>query len=38
LSDSDDYDCEQYEDERNNGEDDQDQHGKHQLSAPLPMI
>jgi hypothetical protein len=38
LPDSDDNDREQYEYERENGEDNQDQHGKHQLSAPLPMI
>src|SRR5208282_3474320 len=38
LTDGDDHDCEQYEDERKNGEDDQDQHGKHQLSTPLLMI
>ena len=36
--DSDDNDGKQDQDERDNGEDNQDQHGKHQLSAPLPMI
>ena len=35
---SEDNDCEQYEDERENGADNQGQHGKHQLSAPLLMI
>jgi hypothetical protein len=38
LPNSDDNDCEQDQDEHGDGEDNQDQHGKHQLSAPLPMI
>ena len=35
---SDDNDGKQDQDEHDNGEDNQDQHSKHQLSAPLLMI